>query len=104
MSQAGVACNVHYKPLPMHTAYKQMGFDIQDYPNSYALFENEVTLPLNSKMTVEDVCYVAEHVKEAFAKPMRILKKFGCAAGANARILLFWSITQRFAKKCFGSF
>ena len=63
MSQAGVACNVHYKPLPMHTAYKQMGFNIQDFPNSYALFENEVTLPLNSKMTVEDVCYVAEHVR-----------------------------------------
>lgn len=63
MSQAGVACNVHYKPLPMHTAYKQMGFNIQDFPNSYTLFENEVTLPLNSKMTVEDVCYVAEHVR-----------------------------------------
>ena len=63
LAEAGVATNVHFKPLPMHTAYKQMGFNIQDFPNSYTLFENEVTLPLNSKMTVEDVCYVAEHVR-----------------------------------------
>lgn len=60
MAENGIACNVHYKPLPMHTAYKKMGFDIQDYPNAYKQFENEVTMPLNTKMTEEDVLYVAE--------------------------------------------
>lgn len=63
MQQAGISCNVHYKPLAMHTAYKKMGFDIQNFPNSYALFKNEVTLPLNSKMTVQDVCYVTEQIR-----------------------------------------
>ncbi len=58
MAEQGVACNVHYKPLPMHTAYKNLGFDIADYPNSYAQYENEVTLPLHTKLTDEDVEYV----------------------------------------------
>ena len=61
MAERGIACNVHYKPLPMMTAYKALGFDIKDYPNSYNLFVNEVTLPLNTKMTVEDVDYVIEN-------------------------------------------
>lgn len=60
MAERGVACNVHYKPLPMHTAYKQMGFDIKDYPNAYAHFANEVTLPLHTKLTDEEVEYVIE--------------------------------------------
>lgn len=60
MAERGVATNVHYKPLPMMTAYKAMGFDIKDYPNSYAAFENEITLPLNTKMTEEDLEYVIE--------------------------------------------
>ena len=64
MAERGVACNVHYKPLPMHTAYKELGFDIKDYPNAYAQFENEVTLPLNTKMTPDDVEYVIEMIKE----------------------------------------
>ena len=63
MKNAGIACNVHYTPLPMHSAYKQMGFDMKDYPNAYALFENEVTLPLHTKMSVQDASYVAEHVR-----------------------------------------
>lgn len=61
MAERGIACNVHYKPLPMHTAYKKMGFDIADYPNAYAHFANEITLPLHTNLTDEDVQYVAEH-------------------------------------------
>ena len=58
MAERGIACNVHYKPLPMMTAYKALGFDIKDYPNAYHLFENEVTLPLHTKLTDDDVEYV----------------------------------------------
>lgn len=61
MAERGVATNVHYKPLPMMTAYKSLGFDIKDYPNAYHLFENEITLPLNTKMSQEDVEYVIEN-------------------------------------------
>ncbi len=58
MATRGVACNVHYKPLPMHTAYKNLGFDIADYPNAYGLFANEITLPLHTCLTDEEVAYV----------------------------------------------
>ena len=58
MAERGIACNVHYKPLPMMTAYKNLGFDIKDYPNAYRQFENEVTLPLHTRLTDEDVEYV----------------------------------------------
>ena len=58
MAERGIATNVHYKPLPMMTAYKALGFDIKDYPNAYHLFENEITLPLHTKLTDEDVEYV----------------------------------------------
>lgn len=58
MAERGIACNVHYKPLPMMTAYKTLGFDIKDYPNAYRQFENEVTLPLHTCLTDEDVAYV----------------------------------------------
>lgn len=68
MAELGIACNVHYKPLPMMTAYKNLGFDIKDYPNAYHLFENEVTLPLHTCLTDEMVEYVifnfVEVVKE----------------------------------------
>lgn len=60
MAERGIACNVHYKPLPMHTAYKQLGFDVANYPNAYAQFENEITLPLHTRLTDEDVAYVTE--------------------------------------------
>ncbi|MCB6607635.1 DegT/DnrJ/EryC1/StrS family aminotransferase [[Clostridium] symbiosum] len=60
MAEAGVAANVHYKPLPMHTAYIKMGFDMKDYPNAYKQFENEITLPLHTCLTDEQVEYVAE--------------------------------------------
>ena len=64
MAERGIACNVHYKPLPMMTAYKALGFDIKDYPNAYHLFENEVTLPLHTKLTDEDVEYVISNFVE----------------------------------------
>ena len=60
MAEAGVATNVHFKPLPMHTAYKNMGFDIKDYPNAYNMYHNEVTLPLHTCLTDEQVEYVIE--------------------------------------------
>lgn len=69
MAEAGVACNVHYKPLPMHTAYKNLGYDIKDFPNAYAQFENEITLPLHTNLTDEQVSYVIEHY-------VRILKTY----------------------------
>ena len=62
MAESGIACNVHYKPLPMHTAYKKLGFDISNYPNAYNQFTNEVTLPLHTLMSMEDVKYVTENV------------------------------------------
>lgn len=61
MAEAGIACNVHYKPLPMMTAYINLGFDIKDYPNSYEKFKNEITLPLHTCLTDEDVEYVIEN-------------------------------------------
>ncbi|MBC5682820.1 MULTISPECIES: DegT/DnrJ/EryC1/StrS aminotransferase family protein [Ruminococcus] len=60
MAEAGIACNVHYKPLPMMTAYKNLGFDIKDYPNAYKRFENEITLPLHTRLKDEEVEYVIE--------------------------------------------
>ena len=64
MAETGVAVNVHYKPLPMMTAYKKMGFDINNYPNAYELFANEITLPLYSKLTDEEVEYVIKSYSE----------------------------------------
>lgn len=60
MAENEVACNVHYKPLPMHTAYKNLGFDIKKYPNAYAQYENEITLPLHTKLNDKDVEYVID--------------------------------------------
>jgi dTDP-4-amino-4,6-dideoxygalactose transaminase len=61
MAEQGISCNVHYKPLPMHTAYTKLGFDIKDYPNAYEMFANEVTLPLHTGLTDEQVSYVIDH-------------------------------------------
>ena len=58
MAERGIATNVHYKPLPMMTAYKALGFDIKNYPNAYHLFENEITLPLHTRLSDDDVEYV----------------------------------------------
>ncbi len=64
MAEKGIATNVHYKPLPMLTAYKNLGFDIVDYPNAYEMFSNEITLPLHTKLTDEEVEYVIKSFKE----------------------------------------
>ena len=64
MVDRGIACNVHYKPLPMFTAYKNLGFDIKDYPNAYANYVNEITLPLNTCLTDEQVDYLIENFTE----------------------------------------
>ena len=61
MAERGIACNVHYKPLPMMTAYKALGFDIKGFPNAYAQYVNEVTLPLHTRLSDEDVVYVIEN-------------------------------------------
>ena len=64
MGERGVACNVHYKPLPMHTAYKELGFDIKNYPNAYDFFANEITLPLHTCLTDDEVDYVIKNYTE----------------------------------------
>lgn len=64
MAERGIACNVHYKPLPMMTAYEALGFDIKDYPNAYEMYHNEITLPLHTRLTDEDVEYVMENFVE----------------------------------------
>ena len=67
LAEQGIATNVHYKPLPMMTAYQNLGFDIKDYPNAYAMYENEITLPLHTKLSDDEVDFVIENV-------LRILK------------------------------
>lgn len=68
MAERGIACNVHYKPLPMMTAYRNLGFDIKDYPNAYNQFANEITLPLHTQLTNEDVEYIIENFIEIIKK------------------------------------
>ena len=65
MANYGVATNVHYKPLPMMTAYKRMGYNIDNFPNAFNMYKNEITLPLYSKMTDEQARYVIESFKKA---------------------------------------
>ena len=69
MAEMGVATNVHYKPLPMHTAYQKLGFSIEKYPNAYAQFANEITLPLHTQLTDEQIEYV-------IACYLKVLKEF----------------------------
>ena len=63
MAERGIACNVHFKPLPLLTAYKNLGFDIKDYPNAYRMFENEITLPLHTRLTEKEVAYTIQTYK-----------------------------------------
>lgn len=63
LSEKGIPTNVHYKPLPMMTAYKELGFDIKDYPNAYEMYKNEITLPLHTLLNDEQVDYIIENVK-----------------------------------------
>ena len=69
MAELEVATNVHYKPLPMHTAYKKLGFDIKDFPNAYAQFANEITLPLHT-------CLTGEMEKYVISNYVRIVKDY----------------------------
>jgi len=64
MAERGIGTNVHYKPLPMHTAYMDLGFNIKDYPNAYDMYKNEISLPLHTKLKDEDVEYIVENFKE----------------------------------------
>jgi dTDP-4-amino-4,6-dideoxygalactose transaminase len=64
MAEKGIATNVHYKPLPMHTAYKRLGFNIEDYPNAYEMYKNEITLPLHTLLTDEQIEFVINSFKE----------------------------------------
>mgnify|MGYP003306461749 CR=1 FL=1 len=64
MAERGIATNVHYKPLPMHTAYKNLGFNISDFPNAYENYANEITLPLHTCLDDDDVEYVICNYKE----------------------------------------
>lgn len=64
LAERGIASNVHYKPLPLLTAYKNLGFDIKDYPNAHDYYKNEITLPLYSRLTNEQVDYIIEGVDD----------------------------------------
>ena len=64
LAKNGITTNVHYKPLPMMTAYKNLGFDIKDYPNAYDMYKNEITLPLHTLLSDDDIDYIIENVKE----------------------------------------
>jgi len=68
MAERGIATNVHYKPLPLLTAYANMGFKMADYPNAYAYYENEITLPLHTRLTDEEVAYIIESFREVVAQ------------------------------------
>lgn len=71
LAERGVNCNVHYKPLPMMTAYKELGWDIKDFPNAFEYYENLITLPLHTKLSDEDVEYVIENYKEVVKEYMK---------------------------------
>ena len=66
MAEHGIACNVHYKPLPMLTAYKNLGFDIKDYPNAYDMYRCEISLPLHTLLSDDDVNYVIDKFNEVY--------------------------------------
>ncbi|MBC8156903.1 DegT/DnrJ/EryC1/StrS family aminotransferase [Armatimonadetes bacterium] len=65
MAEKGVSTNVHFKPLPMHTAYKSLGFEMKDYPNAFEMYRNEISLPLHTLLSDEDIAYVVESLKES---------------------------------------
>lgn len=68
LAMKGIATNVHYKPLPMHTAYKKLGFDIEDFPNAYRMYSNEITLPLHSLLKNEEIAYIISTIKQQLDK------------------------------------
>lgn len=77
MAEAGIATNVHYKPLPLLTAYKNLGFDISNYPNAYAHYRNEITLPLHTLLTEEETEYIMEQYCKAVKEQKNVAKKVG---------------------------
>ncbi|MGG3756563.1 DegT/DnrJ/EryC1/StrS aminotransferase family protein [Bacillus anthracis] len=77
MAEMGVACNVHYKPLPMLTAYKNLGFDIKVYPNAYSMYKNEITLPLHTLLSNGDVEYIIATLKTVMNKVLIEVSKLG---------------------------
>jgi len=68
MAEKGIATNVHYKPLPMFTLYKNLGYKIEDYPNAFAQYENEISLPVYSTLSLEDAEYIAKTLLEELKK------------------------------------
>jgi dTDP-4-amino-4,6-dideoxygalactose transaminase len=83
MAEKGIATNVHYKPLPMHTAYKNLGFDIKDYPNAFDMYKNEVTLPLHTLLTDEDIEYVVSGIKEILREDESVRLEVAAAVHAD---------------------
>lgn len=79
MAERGIACNVHYKPLPMMTAYRQLGWRIEDFPNAYDFYKNEITLPLHTKLTMED----AEYVIGNFCRIAEERRRICCGSGIS---------------------
>ena len=77
LAERGVNCNVHYKPLPMMTAYRELGWDIEDFPNAYEYYENLITLPLHTKLSDEDVEYVIENFREVVGEYLKKKKQNG---------------------------
>ena len=68
MAEKGIATNVHYKPLPMFTLYKNLGYKIEDYPNAFAQYENEISLPVYSTLKLEDAEYIAKELLNEIRK------------------------------------
>ena len=68
LAERGIATNVHYKPLPMHTAYKNLGFDMKQYPWAYTMYKNEITLPLHTCLSDEEVDYMTKQIQEILGK------------------------------------
>lgn len=68
LAERGIPCNVHYKPLPMLSAYKNLGFNIEDYPNAYAQYKNQITLPLHTQLSDDDIKYISKNVNELVEK------------------------------------
>jgi len=62
LAEEGISCNVHYKPLPMHSAYKKFGFKIEDFPNAFEMYQNEITLPLHTLLTEDDIKYITSQI------------------------------------------
>lgn len=83
MAEKGIATNVHYKPLPMHTAYKNLGFDIKDYPNAFDMYKNEITLPLHTLLTDEDIEYVVSGIKEILREDESVRLEVAAAVHAD---------------------